>query len=599
MRKILMLLAATGLLGACTSDEEARVGEPMPIRLSAKVDDGSALWGGNGRQTRAATTSTTQDTELLDGQTVDAYIQVKDGDWLAQPVNCTVTGNTGDLTYTGDVFYPMDGTPVSIYAVHPAYTSAAVFTVGSDQTDDAGYAASDLCYSKTADYNRSESAQALVFSHVLSKIIVNVQTALGTVNSVKLRAKKSTTMTYPVANDYGYTLGTADGLGIIEMNEGGAAIIPPQTTAAAGDVRIIVEIGGKGTFVYNFPASTVFASNTEYTYTVNIGATITVTSSIAAWGSDAAGDPENEDVTNNNVVHIGRPKLPIEYVAAFNLASPTAFAADNNASSSMLFSWNATETNANAGPKEDIQAMINGTAVTGFHLPSVYEWMSILAPYYATGSAGAMIDVDGSDGQRIYYRNGQHLNMGETVAWGVTNNNGTYSYEVNRKFYNDYNCPDDAAHTYIGYGLRFKDKINDNYVNGIYTCGYRYEYKAADTSVGGGSSLTVMVKYVGSNQNVTLSTISDESWWSSPDFTLVLPACGFLPSTNAGNQNPGYYSSLTDYQKSFGYYWSATQRDGSYVFNVTFCSEYVNCDNWHNPGRSFSVRLFKDKSLVP
>ena len=81
IKKILMLLAATGLLGACASDEEARVtGEPVPIRLSATVE---------GSQTRTATTSTTGDTELLDGQTVDAYIKVK-GDHLHNYVESVI-----------------------------------------------------------------------------------------------------------------------------------------------------------------------------------------------------------------------------------------------------------------------------------------------------------------------------------------------------------------------------------------------------------------------------------------------------------------------------------------------------------------------------
>jgi acetyltransferase-like isoleucine patch superfamily enzyme len=38
MRKILMLLAATGLLGACASDEEAQQKGPVPIRLTASVN---------------------------------------------------------------------------------------------------------------------------------------------------------------------------------------------------------------------------------------------------------------------------------------------------------------------------------------------------------------------------------------------------------------------------------------------------------------------------------------------------------------------------------------------------------------------------------
>ena len=200
--------------------------------------------------------------------------------------------------------------------------------------------------------------------------------------------------------------------------------------------------------------------------------------------------------------------------------------------------------------------------------------------------------MSGDNGERIKYMNGQHTNLSETVAWGVTNNNGTYSYDVNQVFYNDYNCPNDAAHTYIGYGLRFKELSGGNYVNGQYTCAYRYEYKSADASVGGGASLTIQVKYVGTDTSITISTISDESWWTSPDYTLVLPACGYSKPVNACNQAPGYYSSATG--QSGGYYWSATARDASLVFSMRFYSSHVHGNNSHLPGHGFPVRLFKD-----
>ena len=291
-----------------------------------------------------------------------------------------------------------------------------------------------------------------------------------------------------------------------------------------------------------------------------------------------------------------RPKLPIEYIAPYNMKTATSMATDNLKSHSGYFCWNTSKASSGgvgtpsdwSKAKANIQAMIKGTAVAGYHLPSKLEWCSVVAPYYAGSNDSNM---GGSDNQRITYKRGSSSNLSETVAWGVTNNNGTYTYDVNQVFYNDYNCPNDAAHTYIGYGLRFKEKSGSNYVNGRYTCAFRYEYKSSDSSVGG-ASLTIKVTYVGANTSVTISTISNESWWTSPDFTVVLPACGYSPYSNGSDQAAGWSSATNP---AYGFYWSATARDASVVHNVSFAPSYVVGNDWNYPGHGFSVRLFKDK----
>ena len=288
-----------------------------------------------------------------------------------------------------------------------------------------------------------------------------------------------------------------------------------------------------------------------------------------------------------------RPKLPIEYVAPYNMKTATAMATANTKAQSGYFCWNTSKASSGgvgtpsdwSKAKANIQDMIRGTAVAGYHLPSKAEWCSVVAPYYAGSYDSSM---GGSDNQRITYKRGSSSNLSETVAWGVTNNNGTYTYDVDQVFYNDYNCPNDAAHTYIGYGLRFKPTAS---TYGQYTCAYRYEYKSADASVGGGASLTIQVKYVGTNTSITISTISNESWWTSPDFTVVLPACGYSLYTNGSDQAAGWASAS---HTAHGFYWSATAWDASYVRSMYFITSYVAGNNWNLPGYGFSVRLFKD-----
>ena len=591
IRKIdIVAIMTVGLMaGGCTQTDDVQPGESVPIRLTATVDGSRAI--GSRTATRSgSTSSTTQDTELLEGQTVDAYIREKGGGWLAQPAACTVDGTEGDLTYSGDIYYPMDATPVEIYAVHPSYTSAATFTVSSDQRDADNYAASDLCYSKTAEYSRSESAQTLVFSHVLSKIVVNVDmSALGgshTVSNLRLKAKTQTTMTYPADNANGYTLGTAATPASIAMNEGGAVVIPPQTTAADGDVRITFDVSGIGPIVYEFPASTEFASNTQYTYTVKVGNTVTVTSSITAWGSQ---------VNKSMSVEIGRPKLPIEYVGEHNMASATAMAEDDNVMNSAYFYWGTN----NSTPSENVKKFINGSALSGYHLPSKLEWCSIIPP-----ESGEDLDPDigGDTGIRLEFRRGvPSYNLSERIAWGVTNNNtsstwspNNYSYEVDQIFYNDYNCPNDGLHDYIGYALRFKEKVGDDYVNGRYTCAFRYEYISSDPSVGN-SSLLVKVKYVGSDAGITLSTLNDEDtngYWSAPDFTIRFPACS-LVEYDFKDHPAGSFSTSLPYQ-GIGYYWSASVDGASNLFHMCFNKNRLYGNRSYLTGYSTSVRLFKD-----
>lgn len=97
---------------------------------------------------------------------------------------------------------------------------------------------------------------------------------------------------------------------------------------------------------------------------------------------------------------------------------------------------------------------------------------------------------------------------------------------------------------------------------------------------------------VGTNTSITISTISNESWWTSPDFTVVLPACGYSPYSNGSDQAAGWSSAT---YPANGYYWSAAARDASSVHYMYFNTSSVRGNGWGRPGYGFSVRLFADK----
>lgn len=638
------MMAVGWLLGACTADDDAmQGGRDVPIRLGIALTEPS---GANVRAT-TRTASSYQNTELIAGAPVDVYIKdTGTGSMVANPVQCTVSGASGDLTYAGDLYYPASGADVSIYAIHPRVASGSAFAVSADQTSDANYAASDLIFSKSANYHYSNSAQTLPMAHLMSQIVVNITLpsawAGRAITNLKLHAKRTATITYPVDNSNGYTLAASGDAEAISVSQGGAALIPPQSITS-GSTFITFHVAGVGPYAYALPANTTFAPGHRYVYTITpksaelsyaqtvvskllVGGTFvnpitntgngqvvysssntsvaTVNSATGVVTPVAVGSTtitattvngiNNYYSTTNASYNLDIVKIPIEYIAPYNMKTATTMATANTKDQSGYFCWKDT-TAASGGvgtpsdwskAKANIQAMIKGTAVAGYHLPSKAEWCSVVAPYYAGDNDSSM---GGSDSQRITYKRGSSSNLSEAVAWGVTNNNGTYSYAVNQVFYNDYYCPNDAAHTYIGYGLRFKPTAS---TYGQYTCAYRYEYKSKDASVGEGASLTIQVKYVGTNTSITISTISNESWWTSPDFTVVLPACGYSPYTNGSDQEPGWSSASNT---ANGYYWSATARDASYVHGMSFRPSSVAGNYWSYPGNGFSVRLFKDR----
>ena len=574
------MMVAMGLLPAsCIEDnmDKSATGEGMvPINLTISPKAVS---------TRTATTDI-QSAQLASGQTFYAYFTSAD----VVPRSSTFTADgAGGTTPASQPYFILSETSTGVRAYYPSSVTEATtsFTVEANQSGDDAYRASDLMFA-SANITKvfPASTGALTFAHKMAKIRVNATVNAGvSVSSVKLKNIKRQA---PFTASTG-AIGTAVASGSTDVtmftsagetsNFNCVALVPPQSIAA--NATLITVTTANHTLVYEVPSAVTFASGYQYVYNVSVFDTqLIVTTNITAWDTTPA-DQAGQGTLN-------RPRLPIEYVAPYNMQTATTMATDNNPNNSAYFYWGANIST----PSTNMGNFINGMALVGYHLPSKAEWCSIVAPY-STGANDT--SMGGSDAQRITYKNGLHTNLSETVAWGVTNNNGVYSFDVNQVFYNDYNCPNDVAHTYIGYGLRFKELSGGNYVNGQYTCAYRYEYKAADTSVGGGASLTINVIYVGANPNITISTISDESWWLYPEFTIILPACG-NSGNNSGDYPAGSYSSASISGKNVGAYWSATVKNGdaSNIHYMYFSSTYVYGNSWHIPARASSIRLFKD-----
>ena len=575
------MMAVMALLVACSSDGNEATGEGMvPINLTISPKTVS---------TRTATTDI-QSAQLASGQTFYAYFTSAD----VVPRSTTFTADgAGGTTPASQPYFKLSETSTGVRAYYPSSVTEATtsFTVEANQSSDDAYRASDLMFA-SANITKvfPASTGALTFAHKMAKIKVTTTTRVSSIKTIKL---KGILPTVPFNAPDG-TLGTASGSAtdITMYSHSGqtadincVALIPPQSKAAdATLIEVTSALHSSTPLTYKLPNAITFQSGLQYIFNVDLHEEqLVVTYTVSPWSSTT---------TNSAEVNVNRPTLPIEYIAPYNIGTGNTFAANNYASSSWHFYWG---TNIST-PSDNIKAFINGTAVTGYHLPSKAEWCSVIAPYY-TGSTDT--SMGGTQDYHIYYRQGSpHTGLTETVAWGVTNNNTSstwsddnYDYAVEGLFYNDYYCPNTTYYQdkKIGYGLRFKPTELEN---GEYTCGYRYEYKSSDEDVGGGASLTVKVKYVGPDQSVSISTVSNESWWTSPEFTVVLPACGHKGDTKK-DYAPGTGSTTNP---NDGYYWSATIKDAtSQVFYVTFNSGRVYGNNANAPGYSRAVRLFEDR----
>lgn len=297
MKKNLFLIAvATAVVAACSSDlDDASVAESCPVRLCS---DG--LTG----MTRAG--QSVQLTQFAANQQVGIFL-VENGSGAnmttyPQPLTYTADGS-GNLTTTATQYWPADGNGLNIYGVYPATAATAFnastnFSVQTNQTTDANYMASDLMTGVPTAGNpaaRTASAVALTFTHLLTKIDINVSlsSASGFTASDLSSAPVTILGTKPTAtfNIQGATVGVADvATATITAGTGASnsTIIVPQTIAAnTGFIQVTI---GGGNYIYKLPTATTFAPSTKYTYNLTVtktGLTLSGTT-ITPWDAATA-----------------------------------------------------------------------------------------------------------------------------------------------------------------------------------------------------------------------------------------------------------------------------------------------------------------------
>ncbi len=305
------------------------------------------------------------------------------------------------------------------------------------------------------------------------------------------------------------------------------------------------------------------------------------------------------------VIRVKLWKLPLEYVAEYNLAggftygssfnysypahaTPTAAQTDN------ALRWATSHANDQSGYdnwyvlKGIHDAAYNpntknlfsdsffspGQPGHGYHLPSRWEWMG------------------------VFSYNGQ--------AYGSPNNNSVNEAcefgGIKKTFGADYISTGNG----VCYALRFKKATggpNDNSpisefpqaTDDSTLCAYRY------TRVGSfniDNNLTSQLKvdcvYLGeAGASTPISTISNDAWWSaraSETVTRIFPAAGNIyPASVSGS------SGTLNNRGHYGYCWSGTENGSSFAWYAYFYSNLANTYNVYGKNYGYAVRLFADE----
>ena len=286
-RDIVVMMAAIMAAGACTSEREGQVSEPVAIKLTASLGRVAQTRGADGRvvENERTVTRGTQDTELASGEKVYVWAKEDDGSWDYLKGWTLTAGESGALNGSSQ-YYPLDGTGITMNAVHGNFSSVLeegstdigtlTHSVEADQSEPdpetplRRYEKSDLLWG-TATGSDASTTENIPFVHKLAKIEVNLSAGYGYTSSdlvdavVTLNNVKPTVTINPADGSLGSASGDATTITTRKTGTLYEAVIPPQTFANP-DALIAVTMNGITSTVPNDVAT--FNENTRYVYNV-------------------------------------------------------------------------------------------------------------------------------------------------------------------------------------------------------------------------------------------------------------------------------------------------------------------------------------------
>ncbi len=292
------------------------------------------------------------------------------------------------------------------------------------------------------------------------------------------------------------------------------------------------------------------------------------------------------------VIRVKLWKLPLEYVAEYNLAggftygssfnysypahaTPTAAQTDN------ALRWATSHANDQSGyynwyvlrPGRYPQSLFNDSFFTtgagkGYHLPSRWEWTSVFSyngAQYGSPTRYAAHEACEFGGIKKTF-GAEYISTGNGVCYALRFKRAT----------------DSSIHD--GSSISDFPLASDNRM----CCAYRYTRVgtfANDNNLD--SHLKVDCVYLGvAGASTPFSTISNDAWWNaraSETVTRIFPATGHI------------YSGRLYYRGSYGYCCSGTEHDRFTAWNAEFSS--LNADAYHSSDKyyGFPIRLFANE----
>lgn len=240
----------------------------IPINLDA-TENSSTTRGG----------VSVQGASFDSGERLNAYIKASSGTYIGDPIVYTtseVSSGVNKLTPDDQPYYPTDGSTISIAALYPSSVSrtATAFSVNVDQSSDDDYKASDLMFASISGQSPTSDNVHLQFGHKMAKIIASATGDGVTVTGIRLLNVNRTVGFTPETG----AMGSLSNQGAIDLNNGGAALIPPQTvtndflevSVAGTDSKAKFALNGK-----NFQAGKVYTLNVTIS-NLNLGSTVTI-----------------------------------------------------------------------------------------------------------------------------------------------------------------------------------------------------------------------------------------------------------------------------------------------------------------------------------
>lgn len=497
---------------------------------------------------------------------------------------------------TASPYFPVNGSSVHIVAYHPASmqyaTADQTFTVAADQSTAAGYIASDLMVGlpqmsfengsgnsliegsgMTRKVKRTSIPIPLEFEHKLSKIKVNVTINGAVVKSVTMKnIMRSVDFNPSTAALSNVTPVATTGLDNVIMfsdftgtstNFVTAAIIPEQdpTTGTEFIDVVIQDSPSDKTLTYKLQEDGDFESGKQYVYNLTVSNDeILCTTSITNW-DDVALTPAQQ---GDGLAFIPNyMKLPLWYMADYNMASATSMASTDNAG--YFFSWSDAMSNFAASTTSYSTYTCAGKKINGdsYHLPVRAEWWGISPGHNSDNSS----------------------------LWTYDNGSGTYKSNYITPVWG-YNSTTKAGVAESSYWKR----ISSTEVHAIRFLGT--EFCSAWKYIKTGNSMIICATLIDKVENSS----SAASTWYANNFSSVTfgdnESIGAVQRTiYARGDRSGSGDAATNWANRYGYYWSATEVNSSDAYGLhinpydagggTFVRDYTK-------SMGGSVRLFRD-----